>query len=44
MAPSDNWAKAGDKFILAEKLADDVFKQARVEQLTKIGRCVSPML
>ncbi|QRG08350.1 isoleucine--tRNA ligase [Xanthobacter dioxanivorans] len=29
-APADNWAKAGDKLILADKLAEDVFKQARV--------------
>lgn len=27
---ADNWAKVGDKLILAEKLADDVFRQARV--------------
>ncbi len=29
-SPADNWAKVGDKLILAEKLADDVFRQARV--------------
>ena len=29
-SPADNWAKVGDKFILAEKVADDVFRQARV--------------
>ncbi|NJL50649.1 MAG: isoleucine--tRNA ligase [Blastochloris sp.] len=29
-APADNWAKVGDKLILADKLAGDVFKQARV--------------
>ncbi|MBB6309221.1 isoleucine--tRNA ligase [Xanthobacter tagetidis] len=29
-APEDNWAKPGDKFVLADKLADEVFKQARV--------------
>ena len=28
--PADNWAKVGDKLILAEKLADDVFRTARV--------------
>ncbi|MFG1331516.1 isoleucine--tRNA ligase [Xanthobacter autotrophicus] len=28
-APADNWAKVGDKLILADKLAEDVFKQAR---------------
>ncbi len=31
-APSDNWAKAGDKLILADKLADAVMKTARVEK------------
>jgi len=36
-APSDNWAKAGEKLILAEKLAHDVFKQARVGQFKKLG-------
>jgi isoleucyl-tRNA synthetase len=29
-APGDNWAKVGDRFILAEKLAADVFREARV--------------
>jgi isoleucyl-tRNA synthetase len=29
-APSDNWAKVTDRFILADKLAIDVFRQARV--------------
>src|SRR5690349_3555477 len=29
-APADNWAKTGDLLILADKLAADVFKQARV--------------
>ncbi|MBZ9894603.1 MULTISPECIES: isoleucine--tRNA ligase [unclassified Mesorhizobium] len=29
-APADNWAKTGDLLILADKLAPDVFKQARV--------------
>ncbi len=30
-APADNWAKVGDKLILADKLADEVFKTARVQ-------------
>ena len=30
-AAADNWAKAGDKLILADVLAADVMKQARVE-------------
>ncbi len=29
-APSENWAKIGDRFILSEKLAEDVFRHARV--------------
>ena len=29
-APADNWAKNGDRFVLADKLAAEVFKHARV--------------
>jgi len=29
-APADNWAKVGDRFLLADRLAIDVFRQARV--------------
>jgi isoleucyl-tRNA synthetase len=29
-APADNWAKVGDLLILSDKLASDVFKQAKV--------------
>jgi isoleucyl-tRNA synthetase len=36
-APSDNWAKVGDKLVLAEKLAEDIFKQARVGQFKKVA-------
>jgi isoleucyl-tRNA synthetase len=35
-APSDNWAKPNDLFILADKLAIDVFRQARVTAYKKI--------
>jgi isoleucyl-tRNA synthetase len=35
-APSENWAKAGDLFILANKLSEDVFKQARVTAFEKV--------
>src|SRR5207253_242971 len=35
-APADNWAKAGDVLILADKLADGVFKQARVTAYEKV--------
>ena len=30
-APEENWAKVGDKLILADALAEDVFKAARVD-------------
>jgi isoleucyl-tRNA synthetase len=35
-APSDNWAKQGDRFVLADKLVIDVFRQARVTAFKKI--------
>src|SRR5882757_4045027 len=35
-APADNWAKTGDTLILADKLAADVFKQARVAGYEKL--------
>jgi isoleucyl-tRNA synthetase len=35
-APADNWAKSGDLLILADALADDVFKQARVTSYEKV--------
>ncbi|MFG1203982.1 isoleucine--tRNA ligase [Xanthobacter aminoxidans] len=36
-APADNWAKAGDRLILADKLAEDVFKAARVTAFERRG-------
>jgi isoleucyl-tRNA synthetase len=36
-APPDNWAKAGDKFVLADKLAAEVFKTARVESYERLN-------
>ncbi|HXY89761.1 MAG TPA: isoleucine--tRNA ligase [Xanthobacteraceae bacterium] len=39
-APSDNWARTGDKLILADKLATEVFKAARVESFERIERFV----
>ncbi len=36
-APSDNWAKAGDRLLLADKLAVDVFRQARVTAFKKLN-------
>ncbi|HEY7230823.1 MAG TPA: isoleucine--tRNA ligase [Pseudolabrys sp.] len=35
-APADNWTKNGDILILADKLADAVFKQARVTAYEKV--------
>ena len=40
-APTDNWAKPKDRLILADKLAVDVFRQARVTAFKRI-RTVSP--
>ena len=37
-APSDNWAKQGDRFVLADKLAIDVFRQARVTAFKRLRR------
>ncbi|WP_024514095.1 isoleucine--tRNA ligase [Bradyrhizobium sp. Tv2a-2] len=35
-APADNWARTGDLLILADALAEDVFKQARVTSYEKV--------
>src|SRR6516165_8011322 len=35
-APADNWVKTGDLLILADKLAETVFKQARVNAFEKV--------
>ena len=35
-APDGNWARTGDKLILADKLAADVFRQAKVEKYEKL--------
>jgi isoleucyl-tRNA synthetase len=37
-APADNWAKVGDKLVIAEKLAESVFKAARVTSCELVGR------
>ncbi len=34
-APADNWTKAGDLLVLADKLAADVFKQAQCNRFRK---------
>jgi isoleucyl-tRNA synthetase len=36
-APEENWARRGDRLILADKLADDVFKAARVGGWKRLG-------
>ncbi len=36
-AAADNWAKVGDKYILADRLASDVFKAARVEAYERLA-------
>jgi isoleucyl-tRNA synthetase len=49
-APADNWAKAGDRYVIADKLAADVFGAARVSAYERvkdvlpvmIGRCAHP--
>jgi isoleucyl-tRNA synthetase len=35
-APNDNWANPGDLFVLADKLAVDVFRQARVTAFKRL--------
>jgi len=36
-APDDNWAKVGDRLILADSLAEDVFAAARVGAFRRFG-------
>lgn len=36
-APDGNWAKQGETYILADKLAADVLKQAKVESFERVG-------
>ena len=36
-SPDGNWAKVGERFILADNLAGDVFKVARVEKYARLG-------
>ena len=43
-APADNWAKTGDLLILADKLAPDVFKQARVTSFERVSDIDSGIL
>ena len=43
-APDDNWAKIGDRLILADKLAEEVFKAARVSDWRRFGHMPSAAL
>ena len=43
-SPSDNWAQSGDLLILADALADAVFKQARVTGYGKVGEVPAAVL
>ncbi len=43
-APEDNWAKTGDTLILADALAEAVFKQARVTSYENIGAISADVL
>ena len=40
-APMENWAKVGDRFVLADPLAIDVFRQARVTAYKRLGDVVA---
>jgi isoleucyl-tRNA synthetase len=43
-AAADNWAKTGDTLILADKLAAEVFKQARVDKFERVTGVSPDML
>ncbi len=43
-SPADNWAKTGDLLILADTLAEAVFKQARVTGFEKAGAMPASVL
>ena len=36
-APEGNWAKAGDLYVLADSLAEEVMRQARVESFARVA-------
>ncbi len=36
-APENNWASTGEKYVIADKLATDVFAKAKVETFARIG-------
>jgi isoleucyl-tRNA synthetase len=43
-SPADNWAKSGDLLILADALAEAVFKQARVTAFERVGEVPAAVL
>jgi isoleucyl-tRNA synthetase len=43
-APAENWAKVGDRFVVAEKLAVDVLRQARVTAFKQIATVPADLL
>jgi isoleucyl-tRNA synthetase len=43
-APENNWAKVGDKYVLADKLAEDVMRAAKVEGFDRLGDASNDML
>jgi isoleucyl-tRNA synthetase len=43
-APDGNWAKAGDKFVLADTLATEVQKAAKVDAMKRLGDVPAEML
>src|SRR5499427_539933 len=43
-APADNWAKVGERYVLADKLAAEVFKQARVTSYKRVAEAPSNAL
>jgi isoleucyl-tRNA synthetase len=42
--PADNWAKLGDKFVLAEKLAVEALRQARVTAFRQLATLPSDLI
>jgi isoleucyl-tRNA synthetase len=36
-APDDNWVRKGERYVLADKLAEAVFAKARVDQFTRVS-------
>src|SRR5918993_1557685 len=43
-APADNWARAGDRFVIADKLAADMFAAARVTAYERVKDVLPVMI